>query len=82
MIEVLVDPSADDTFDIRKIEHHAPFVERLRLDGDDRAAVMPVQITALAIVIEQPMAVAKVNFAGDAESHESKRVQGSGVRLA
>ena len=63
MVEVLVDPVADHVLDVREIDHHAPRVELFGLDRDDGPAVVAVQVLALAVVVEQPVAVAEVDFA-------------------
>lgn len=64
MIEVVIDPAADDAFDIREVEHHATFIERIGFDRDDGSAVVSVQKTAFAGIVQEPMAVAEVNLAG------------------
>lgn len=53
--------------DVGKVEHHAAVVELGCFDGDDGPTVVAVQILALAVVVEQPMAVAEINLACDAK---------------
>src|SRR5262249_52902387 len=48
VIEMLVDPAADDALDLGEIADHAEIVEIRRRQRDDGAAVVPVQMTALA----------------------------------
>ena len=67
MVEVGIDPAGDDPLDVGEVEHHAAVVKLLGLDGDDGVAVVPMQVAALAVVVEQAMAVAEVDFSGDAE---------------
>jgi hypothetical protein len=65
MIQVLVNPRAHGAFDVSEIDEHATIVKMVAGDTDDRTAVMAMEMAALAIVVEKPMAVAKINFAGD-----------------
>ena len=67
VVERLIDPRADDLLDLGEIDHHAERIERGRLDRDDRLAVVPVQVLALAGVVEEPVAVAEEDFLGHAE---------------
>ena len=67
MIEVRVDPAADGFFDRREVDDHAERVEPASLQGDDRAAIVPVQMATLAVVIEKSMTIAKANLARDLE---------------
>ncbi len=63
MVQFLIDPSIDDPLDVPKVENHSPLVEILRLDGNNRPAIMSVEVPALAGVIHQAVAVAEVDFA-------------------
>ena len=65
VIERLVNPAAYDALNLREIEHHAHLVEFLCFQGDDRPTVVPVQVFALAFVIEQAMPIAEIDFASD-----------------
>src|ERR1051325_3073448 len=67
MIEVGVDPGADDALDGGEVDDHAERIEPIRLQGDDGAAVVPVQMPALAVVLQQAMAVAEADLARDLE---------------
>src|SRR5262245_34845911 len=62
-----IDPAADDALDLREIHDHAELVEPGRLKRDDGPAVVSVQVPALAVVFEEPMAVAESKFARDEE---------------
>ena len=63
MIQIFVDPAADDPLDVIEIEHHAVRVEPRGIERQNRPTVVPVQMAALALVIQQPMAVTEVDFA-------------------
>ncbi len=58
-----VDPGCDDFFDAREIHDHAKRIEPVGLEGNDRPPVMAMQMPALAVVVQQAMAVAKTNLA-------------------
>ena len=63
MIEMGVDPVADDALDRREIDDHAEIVEPFGFERDDGAAVVAMQMPAFADVIEEAMAVAETDFA-------------------
>ena len=69
VIQLIVNPTVHHALDVTKVEHHAAVVERRRFERNDHAAVVPMQVLALAIVIEQAMAVTKVDLTSDAK-HE------------
>jgi hypothetical protein len=52
MIEMAVDPAADDFFDRRKIDNHAKRIEPVRLDSDQRPAVVAMEMAAFAVVLK------------------------------
>ena len=62
VVEVLVDPTVHDAFDLREIQHHAAIVQPRSLEGDDYPAVVSVQVAALARVVQQTVSVAEVDF--------------------
>src|SRR5262249_50833844 len=62
VVEVRVDPGADDAFDAREVHDHPQRVELAGFQRDDGAAVVAVQVAALAVVVEQAMAVTKTEF--------------------
>src|SRR5262245_7477692 len=62
VIELLVDPAADDALDLGEVEHHAAGVERRRSKRDHSPRAVAMEVAALAGVIQQPVAVAKVEF--------------------
>ena len=64
VIERLVDPRAHDILDLRKVHDHAEAVELGRFERNDGPAVVAVQVPAFAVVVQQPVAVAKADFAG------------------
>ena len=63
MVEILVDPTADDLLDLREVQHHAVRVEPRGVEGDDRAAVVSMQMAALARVVQQAVPVTEIDFA-------------------
>jgi hypothetical protein len=65
MVQILIDPMADDTLDVGKIEDHPALVQRVRLDHDHRSPVVSMQILAFPLVVKQTVAVAKINLAGN-----------------
>ena len=67
VVEMVVDPAVDRSLDLRKIQHHAAIVKPRCLEGDAHPAVVPVQMPALALVMQEPMAVAEVDFSGNSE---------------
>ena len=62
MVEDIVDPTTYYVFDLSEIEDHAPIIELIGLERNHNSAVVAMQIAALAIVIEQAMTVAEINF--------------------
>ena len=64
VIELAVDPPFDDPLDVGKIADHVAVVERAAADFDLRNGVMAVRVLADAVVVEQPVAVAELNFLG------------------
>ena len=48
------------------VDDHAELVEFRPFEGDDGLAVVSMQVLALAIVVQQPMAIAEVDFTSDA----------------
>src|SRR5207245_1289969 len=54
-------------------DDHAQAIELERFQGDDRAAVVPVEVAAFAFVIEQAVAVTEADFAGHAVHRGSSR---------
>ena len=64
MIDVFVDPALDHTLDVAEVAHHIAIVERARADFDLGNRVVAVWMLANAIVIEQSMAVAELDFLG------------------
>ena len=67
VIQVVVDPLLDGLLDVAKIDQHASRVEIRALEGDDGTAVVPMKVTAFAVVVEQPVAVAKLDLARDSK---------------
>src|SRR5262249_51855065 len=57
----------DGLLDVAEVDQHAPGVEMVPRQGDDRATVVAVKVAALSIVVQEPMAVAKVDLAGDSK---------------
>ena len=65
VIELAVDPSLDDALDVGEIAHHVAVVERAAAHFDLGDRVVAVRMLADAVVVEQPVAVAELNFLGD-----------------
>src|SRR5260370_40879103 len=63
MVKMGVDPTADHVLDGRKIDNHAEPIQSIRFERDDGAAVMPMQMPALAVVLQTPLAEPKPSFA-------------------
>lgn len=72
MIELLVDPGLQASLDVAEVDHHAPFIERLRFERDQGPGIMAMQVPALAVIVEQPVPVAETDLLDDAE-HGGKR---------
>jgi hypothetical protein len=67
VIQRFVNPLAYDLFDVGEIQDHAAGIQLRRFQYDDCSTIMPMQITALAVVIQQAMAITEINFACDTE---------------
>ena len=65
VVELAVDPPFDNPLDVGEIADHVAVVERPAADLDFRHGVVPVRMLADAVVIEQPVAVAELDFLGD-----------------
>ena len=52
MVKVIVDPVLDAPLDLDEIHQHAPRVQFRTLQGDHSTAGVPMQMTALALVIQ------------------------------
>ena len=73
MVKVVINPAGDDFLDIRKIEYHSPFIQRFGSNLDHGTAIMAVEKTAFPVVIQQAVAVAKINFTGNVvHRHKAK----------
>src|SRR5687767_3735016 len=59
VVELVVDERADRLLDVPEVDHHAALVELARPHRDLGPAVVPVQVLALALVAQQPVAVAE-----------------------
>src|SRR5262245_15722235 len=70
VVKRLVDPTRNHFFDLCKIHDHTERIELIRLEADDRSAVVAVQMPALAVIVQQAMAVAESDLARHAK-HES-----------
>src|SRR5262249_23307551 len=57
----------DDTFHLDEIDDHAETIERVGFERDAGLAVVAVQITTFAVVVQQSVAEAEFEFAGDTE---------------
>src|SRR5262249_34365221 len=79
VVELGVDPAADDALEQREVEHHAQRVEAVGGERDGGAAVVAVQVAALALVLQEPVAVAERQLARHA-GHGGSSNQRSEVR--
>jgi len=59
MIEILIDPVSDGLFDVAEVGQHSPMVKIWPFDRDDRPTVVPVQKSALPIIVDEAMAIAE-----------------------
>ena len=67
VIQVLVDPLLHGLLDVAEIDEHPSRVELRALESDDCTAVVPVQMTAFSVVVEQAVAVTKLDLARDSK---------------
>ena len=65
VIELAIDPALDDPLDVAEVADHVAVVERAGPHLDLRRRVVAVRVLADAVVVEQPMAVAEVDFLRD-----------------
>ena len=67
VVERFVDPASERRFDIRKIERHSHFVERVAVPGnlDDNPRVVSVQSPAPSFVTIEAMTIGKRELARD-----------------
>src|SRR5262249_45553017 len=63
VVEGLVEPAADHTLQDGEIDHHALSVQGRSFEGDENPAIVPVQVPALALVLEQAVAIAERQLA-------------------
>jgi len=52
MVQILVDPTLKDPFDISEIQDHAKFVKRVCFKSYKKSAIVAVKIPAFAFVVE------------------------------
>jgi hypothetical protein len=84
VVEFAFDPGPNDSLNVGEIDQHPPIVKLQSLERDDRPAVVTVQVFAFSLVIQQPMAITKVELLSHTE-HESARSSkflGSEVSIA
>jgi len=74
VIEIVVDPRLHHPLDLAEINDHAQSIELIALNSNDRRAIVPMQMPALATVIQQPMAITEVDFASNS-MHGNTRSQ-------
>lgn len=65
MVELSVYPFLDDLLHVPEIKDHSAFVEAVGFELDLDLPVMPVGMGAFAIIVEQAMAVAEMDFFQD-----------------
>ena len=64
MVKVLVDPLSHRVLEPAKINHHSQVVKLIGLKGDDRLAIVAMNVFSFAIILQKAMAIAKVDFPG------------------
>jgi hypothetical protein len=62
VIQLGIDPHTKLAFDVREIDQHAPVIERFGFEHDHGFAVVAVQVPTLPRVVEEPVAVAKIDL--------------------
>jgi len=62
VIQIVVDPLLNLPLDLGEIDQHAPGVELRALQRDHRTTIVSVEMTALAVVVQQAVAIAKLDF--------------------
>lgn len=65
MVESPIDPALYDLFDSGEIHHHAQRVEFGGSDRNDGPAIVAVEVPALTVVVQEPVAVTEADFASD-----------------
>ena len=76
VIKFVIDPFLDDLLDVPEIIDHTPRVEFLGFETDHDLAIVAVRVRALAVVVHEPVAVAKPDFLRDAVHRVSFRWSG------
>jgi hypothetical protein len=73
VIELFVDPTTDHIFDIREIDDHPAVIEFVGLERNDNSTIVAVKMTALSLIVQKTMSIAKVNFSCHKIHDKSKR---------
>ena len=80
MVQFPIDPRLDEPLDIGKINDHMPVIKRVGLDVDFHQGVVPVEMPAHAVIVEQAVAVTKIEALGDEVRHQLLIMHRCGVR--
>lgn len=64
MVEIVVDPSFNDVFNVREVDHHAAMVGIVGFDVYFDATVVAVQMPTFAFVVQEAMPVAEIDDSG------------------
>ena len=70
MIPVVIDPSFEQTLDVRKVHHATKIVHFIASDMKFDQIIMAMQVRTLAFVVEQSVAGAKRDFSHNGNAHD------------
>jgi hypothetical protein len=73
VIQLRIDPAANLRFNLSEIFHHPQPIQCGGRQFNFHGAVVAVQVTALARIVEQPMAVAELQHFGHAVHYAINR---------
>lgn len=70
VVQVCIYPRLRDVANVGEVDDHAARVGFVGFDVDFDAPVVPVQMSTLAVVLQESVSVAEVNATGDAVSRQ------------
>ena len=65
VVQLIINPTTHNTFNVGEVEHHAAVIQRSTFQHNHSPTVVTVQVSALAVVIHQSVAVAEIDFPCD-----------------
>lgn len=77
VIEFIVDPGSNGLFNVREVDEHPSGIEFGGLQRDQDAAIVPVQMTAFAGIVQQPVPVTEIDFLRDAKHDDLEQTGGN-----